>query len=66
MLEIGTSVLMTKGYHGVKGQIIDQLDSPLEFYVVRLENDMHPVVGPSAFTVIPEQGDEPFAVRNSV
>lgn len=48
---------MTKGYNGVKGEIIDNLDSPLEFYVVRLENGMHPVVGPSAFEVVPEQND---------
>jgi hypothetical protein len=57
MLEKGTSILMTKGYNGVKGEIIDNLDSPLEFYVVRLENGMHPVVGPSAFEVVPEQND---------
>ena len=43
---------MTKGYNGVRGEIIHRLDSPLEFYVVRLENGMHPVVGPSAFTII--------------
>ncbi len=52
---------MTKGYKGVTGQILDQMDSMLEFYVVRLENGMHPVVGPSAFDVIcahPEVPDE--------
>ncbi len=57
MLEKGTSVSMTKGYNGVKGEIIDRVDSSLEFYVVRLENGMHPVVGPSAFTVIPKKRD---------
>lgn len=60
MLEQGTRVLMTKGYNGVKGKIIDRLDSSLEFYVVRLENGMHPVVGPSAFTVI-ENSETPEA-----
>jgi len=52
MLEKGTTVIMTKGYNGVKGRILEPLDSKLEFYVVQLENGMHPVVGPSAFRVI--------------
>ena len=52
MLERGTPIIMTKGYIGVKGEILDSVGSALEFYVVHLENGMHPVVGPSAFRVI--------------
>lgn len=51
MLESGTPIVMTKGYSGAKGEILEPVKSPLEFYVVRLENGMHPVVGPSAFRV---------------
>ena len=51
MLESGTPIVMTKGYNGVKGEILEPVNSSLEFYVVRLENGMHPVVGPSAFRV---------------
>lgn len=52
MLENGTMIVMTKGYSGVKGEILEPVHSPLEFYVVRLENGMHPVVGPSAFRTV--------------
>ena len=50
MLEPGTPVEMTKGYRGERGRILEQMESSLEFYVVRLENGIHLVVGPSAFT----------------
>ena len=49
MLTPGTRILMTKGYRGVEGVILEDTDSAYEFYVVRLENDIHIVVGPSAF-----------------
>jgi ribosomal protein S18 acetylase RimI-like enzyme len=55
MLKSGTPIVVTKGYNGVKGEILDPMLSPLEFYVVRLENGMHPVIGPSAFRVIEHQ-----------
>ena len=51
MLETGTRVEMTKGYKGVKGVITETTDSPYEFYVVRLDNEINIVVGPSAFIV---------------
>jgi len=40
---------MTKGYRGVRGVIMEKPDSPFEFYVIRLDNDIHIVAGPSAF-----------------
>ncbi|MBN2122952.1 MAG: hypothetical protein JW821_01545 [Deltaproteobacteria bacterium] len=49
MLEPGTPVEMTKGYRGVRGEILEKMESSLEFYVVKLENGIHVVVGPSAF-----------------
>ena len=47
---------MTKGYSGVKGEIMEPVKSRLEFYLVRLENGLHPVVGPSAFRVAEDRG----------
>jgi len=49
MLEPDTRVQLTKGYRGEKGTVVEKIDSPFEFYVVRLDNDMNIVVGPSAF-----------------
>lgn len=53
MLTPGTKIKMTKGYQGVEGTILEKTNSPFDFYVVRLENGIHIVVGPSAFTVEP-------------
>ena len=47
----GTRVEMTKGYKGIKGVIIEFSDSSYEFYLVRLENGINIVVGPSAFII---------------
>jgi hypothetical protein len=49
MLEPGTRVVMRKGYKGVKGMIAERTDSRFEFYIVKLDNGIHIVVGPSAF-----------------
>lgn len=51
MIETGTRIEMSKGYKGVKGIIIEKTASQFEFYVVRLENGIHIVVGPSAFVI---------------
>jgi hypothetical protein len=50
MLETGTRIKMTKGYKGVKGVVIEKTDSQFEFYIVRLDNGISIIVGPSAFT----------------
>lgn len=49
MVELGVSVVMTKGYRGVRGKILGRPDSPFEFYLICLENGIHLVAGPSAF-----------------
>jgi hypothetical protein len=49
MLEPGTKIVMTKGYKGVKGVVTARTDSPFEFYIIKLDNGIHIVVGPSAF-----------------
>ena len=49
MFEPGTKIVMTKGYQGVKGVITEKTDSRFEFYIIKLDNGIHIVVGPSAF-----------------
>ena len=57
-LKPSTRVEMTKGYRGVKGVILEQTESPFAFYVLRLENGIHLVAGPSAFRILsPEEID---------
>ena len=52
MLKPGTLVKMTKGYKDLKGEILEKAGSSYEFYVIKLENGIHLVAGPSAF--VPE------------
>jgi hypothetical protein len=52
MLQPGTLIEMTKGYRGVKGEILERTESQFEFYVLKLENGIHLVAGPTAFQVI--------------
>jgi hypothetical protein len=52
MLEPGTAIEMTKGYRGVKGEILERTQSRFEFYVLKLENGIHLVAGPTAFKVL--------------
>ncbi|MFC1823416.1 hypothetical protein ACFL9T_11960 [Thermodesulfobacteriota bacterium] len=52
MMQKGTRVIMTKGYKGEYGVITAQTESRFDFYVVKLENGMNIVVGPSAFNIV--------------
>ncbi len=54
MLTPGTRIEMTKGYKGVKGTITERTGSTFELYVVKLENGIHLVAGPSAFVSLKE------------
>jgi hypothetical protein len=49
MLEPGTPIEMTKGYKGVKGTVIERTESEYELYVLKLDNGIHLVAGPTAF-----------------
>jgi len=49
MLDPGIRVMMTKGYRGIEGVVLEAVESRFEFYVVRLDNGIHVVVGPSSF-----------------
>lgn len=56
MLEPGTTVEMTKGYTGLRGEVLEKTGSSYNLYVVKLKNGIHLVAGPSAF--VPETGDK--------
>jgi hypothetical protein len=48
------TVEMTKGYRGIRGAILERTASRFELYVIRLENGIHVIAGPSAF--VPLEG----------
>ncbi|MGA8239369.1 MAG: hypothetical protein WB818_02275 [Desulfobacterales bacterium] len=43
---------MTKGYRGVKGEILERTQSQFDFFVLKLENRIHLVAGPTAVEVV--------------
>jgi hypothetical protein len=40
---------MTKGYRGLRGEILEKTESSYDLYVVELENGIRLVAGPNAF-----------------
>jgi hypothetical protein len=40
---------MTKGYRGIKGVIIERVESKFDFFVIKLESGLQIIAGPSAF-----------------
>jgi len=48
---------MTKAYEGVRGMILERTESEYELYVLKLENGLYLVAGPSVF-VPAEKTDE--------
>ena len=63
MLEAGTPVEMTKGYKGVQGVIMERTDSEFEFYVIKLENGIQLVAGPTAFVSLEKGKGAPRQTR---
>ena len=50
MLKTGTQIEMTKAYRGIKGVIVERTESRFELYILKLDNGLSLVAGPSAFT----------------
>ena len=50
VLKPGATVIMTKGYMGVKGVIVESMPSVFEFYIIELDNGINIIAGPSGFT----------------
>ena len=58
MLKPGTPIEMTKGYKGVKGTVIERTESEYELYILKLENGIHLVAGPTVFVHLAKGGAE--------
>ena len=54
MLKPGTPIEMTKGYRGIRGVILKRTCSEFELYVLKLDNGIHLIAGPSAFIGLKE------------
>jgi hypothetical protein len=59
MFTPGTLVKMTKGYRGIEGVITEKTKSRFELYVLKLDNGLNVIAGPSAFILLEKKkGDE--------
>ena len=55
----GTVIKMTKGYRGIEGVITGKTKSRFELYIVKLDNGLNVIAGPSAFIPLEKKkGDE--------
>jgi len=49
MLKPGTYIKMTKGYKETKGVVTERTKSRFELYILKLNNGLNIIAGPSAF-----------------
>ena len=57
MLNPGTLIKMTKGYKGIEGVVTERTESRFELYILKLDNGLHLIAGPSAFISIEKKDD---------
>ena len=57
MFTRGTLIKMTKGYKGIEGVVTERTESQFELYVLKLDNGLHLIAGPSAFMPIEKKDD---------
>ena len=58
MLEAGTPIEMTKAYRGIKGVVVERTESRFELYILKLDNGLSLVAGPSAFTPLNKNSEK--------
>ena len=65
MFKPGTLVQMTKGYRGIEGVIAERTESQFELYILRLNNGLNLIAGPSAFSPLEKKDDteNPFKIE---
>ena len=56
MFKPGTLIKMTKGYRGIKGVVVERTESHFELYILKLDNGLNLIAGPSAFTPLEKKG----------
>jgi len=56
MFTPGTLVKMTKGYRGIEGVVTEKTESRFELYILKLDNGLNLIAGPSAFIPLEKEG----------
>jgi len=58
MFTPGTLVKMAKGYMGIEGVVIERTKSRFELYIMKLNNGLNLIAGPSAFIPLEKEGEQ--------
>ena len=58
MFKPGTLIKMTKGYRGTEGVVIEKTESRFELYILKLDNGLNLIAGPSAFIPLKKEGEQ--------
>jgi len=58
MFTPGTLVKMTRGYMGIEGVVTERTESRFEFYILKLDNGLNLIAGPSAFIPLEKEGEQ--------
>jgi hypothetical protein len=53
----GTLIKMTKGYRGIEGVVTEKTESRFELYIMKLNNGLNVIAGPSAFIPLEKEGE---------
>jgi len=56
MFTPGTLIKMTKGYRGIKGVVAERTESRFELYILKLNNGLNLIAGPTAFIPLERKG----------
>lgn len=56
MFKPGALIKMTKGYRGKKGVVVERTESHFELYILKLDNGLNLIAGPSAFIPLEKEG----------
>ena len=57
MITPGTMIKMTKGYRGIEGVVTERTESRFELYILKLDNGLNLIAGPSAFIPLEKKDD---------
>ncbi|MBW2005006.1 MAG: hypothetical protein JRI72_10425 [Deltaproteobacteria bacterium] len=58
MFTPGILVKMTKGYRGIEGVVTERTESRFELYILKLDNGLNLIAGPSAFIPLEKEGEQ--------
>jgi hypothetical protein len=58
MFTPGTLVKMTKGYREIEGVVTEKTESRFELYILKLDNGLNLIAGPSAFIPLEKKEEQ--------